>query len=91
MSRYDVYWEESKTQKKKLVEKTIRQVLSEVEKKINEDEDQNFLMNYAKGLIIDQFKSSKFAKIITKELTNMILDNLKISVSLNDNFIKSDS
>lgn len=91
MSNYDAYWEDNKTQKKKLIEKTVRQALSEVEKKLNEDEDQNFLMNYAKRLIIDQFKSSKFAKVVTKELTDMILNNLKISITVNDNFTQSDS
>lgn len=91
MSNYDAYWEDNKTQKKKLIEKTVRQALSEVEKKLNEDEDQNFLMNYAKRLIIDQFKSSKFAKVVTKELTDMILNNLKISITINDNFTQSDS
>lgn len=91
MSNYDAYWEDNKTQKKKLIEKTVRQALSEVERKLNEDEDQNFLMNYAKRLIIDQFKSSKFAKVVTKELTDMILNNLKISITVNDNFTQSDS
>lgn len=91
MSNYDAYWEDNKTQKKKLIEKTVRQALSEVERKLNEDEDQNFLMNYAKRLIIDQFKSSKFAKVVTKELTDMILNNLKISITINDNFTQSDS
>ena len=91
MSNYDAYWEDNKTQKKKLVEKTVRQALSEVERKLNEDDEQNFLMNYAKRLIIDQFKSSKFAKVVTKELTDMILNNLKISITINDNFTQSDS
>ena len=89
MSNYDNYWEDNKTQKKKLIEKTIKKVLSEVEQKINEEEDMNFLYKYAKGLILDQFKSSKFAKVITKELADQILNNLKISITVNDNFIDS--
>ena len=89
MSNYDNYWEDNKTQKKKLIEKTIKKVLSEVEQTINEEEDMNFLYKYAKGLILDQFKSSKFAKVITKELADQILNNLKISITVNDNFIDS--
>jgi len=89
MGSYDNYWEESKSQKKKLIEKAVKKVLSEVEDKINEEEDMNFIYKYAKGLILDQFKSSKFAKIITKELADQILSNLKISITVNDNFIDS--
>jgi len=69
----NAYWELSKMQEKKLVNEKVNKILKEYDLDIKK---------MVKQFILDQFKSSKFAQEITKDVTNEVLKNIDIQVNL---------
>jgi hypothetical protein len=69
----NAYWELSKMQEKKLVNEKVNKILKEYDLDIKK---------MVKDFILDQFKTSKFAQEITKDVTNEVLKNIDIQVNL---------
>jgi len=69
----NAYWELSKMQEKKLVNEKVSKILKEYDLDIKK---------MVKDFILDQFKTSKFAQEITKDVTNEVLKNIDIQVNL---------
>ncbi len=67
------YWELSKMEEKRLINKKVNKLLKEYDLDIKK---------MIKDFILDQFKSSKFAQEITKDVTNEVLKNIDIQVNL---------
>lgn len=67
------YWELSKMEEKKLIKEKVNKLLKEYDLDIKK---------MVKQFILDQFKSSKFAQEITKDVTNEVLKNIDIQVNL---------
>lgn len=67
------YWQLSRMEEKRLVNEKIHKVLKEYDFDIKK---------MVKDFILDQFKSSKFAQEITKDVTNEVLKNIDIQVNL---------
>jgi hypothetical protein len=67
------YWELSKMEEKRLINKRVNKLLKEYDLDIKK---------MIKDFILDQFKSSKFAQEITKDVTNEVLKNIDIQVNL---------
>lgn len=67
------YWQLSRMEEKRLVKKKVNKVLKEYDLQIKK---------MVKDFILDQFKNSKFAQEITKDVTNEVLKNIDIQVNL---------
>jgi len=70
------YWQLSKMEEKRMVGKKIHKLLKEYDLDIKK---------MIKDFILDQFKNSKFAQEITKDVTNEVLKNIDIQVNLKKN------
>lgn len=67
------YWQLSRMEEKRLVNEKVYKILKEYDFNIKK---------MVKDFILDQFKSSKFAQEITKDVTNEVLKNIDIQVNL---------
>jgi hypothetical protein len=67
------YWQLSRMEEKRIVKEKLNKVLKEYDLDIKK---------MVKDFILDQFKTSKFAQEITKDVTNEVLKNIDIQVNL---------
>lgn len=67
------YWQLSRMEEKRIANEKVHKLLKEYDFDIKK---------MVKQFILDQFKSSKFAQEITKDVTNEVLKNIDIQVNL---------